>query len=121
METIKEILEILGYSEITDLGINDSVTINAEGVEELTIERVGDTKISVAHYYTQNGDLMRDPEIVFDVDANRGWMAVEYTHDPFTYDSNENGLPEAQRFSIQWNKNLRKQGFVGEARKMAEN
>jgi hypothetical protein len=57
----------------------------------LTIERVGDQGEyelwSLAHYYTQNGDAMRDPEIVFAVPVINGKpfyqfaFPVEWTQD----------------------------------------
>ena len=31
----------------------------------VVVEQVGKNRISIAHYYEQNGDLMADPEIVF--------------------------------------------------------
>ena len=36
----------------------------------------------MAHYYEQNGDLMVDPEIVFDIDSkNKTLTAVSYQQD----------------------------------------
>ena len=37
--------------------------------------------VSVAHYYTQNGDLMRDPEMVFEVGPDGAFHPVSYQQD----------------------------------------
>jgi hypothetical protein len=53
----------------------------------LVIEYVGDgprglPSISVANYYEQNGDAMRDPEMVFEVNPD-AWQTGEWT--PVSY------------------------------------
>mgnify|MGYP006271870529 CR=1 FL=1 len=122
MDTIKEILSTLGYDSALDLDVNEAITLEVEAVLDLTIERIGETQLSVNHSYTQMGDLMYDPEIVFDVDAETGeWTAVEYTVHPHTYQYDENGLESVQRFAdYSWDKNLRHQGFVDAAVRLAE-
>ncbi len=60
----------------------------------VTVERVGDetnTELwSVAHYYTQNGDAMRDPEIVYAVPVVNGSRLFNYAYPvEFTQD----GMP----------------------------
>jgi hypothetical protein len=48
----------------------------------LDIERIAADFISVQHSYTQNGDTMRDPEIVFWVNPATGlWYPCEYRQD----------------------------------------
>ena len=84
--------------------------------------------LSVAHYGEQNGDLMRDPEMCFEVSGRWGrdvslspyyyrndYLGVEqwsrsndgkhYTFDPKLYDQHQN-------FAALWDKNLRDQGFI---------
>lgn len=52
-------------------------------MDNLVIETLAGKMISVAHYYEQEGDLMRDPEVVFYVPRrDTGWYAVEVTMDP---------------------------------------
>ena len=46
--------------------------------DRLVIENIGQNRISVAHYFEQNGDLIADPEIVF-FTCWLGWYAVEIT------------------------------------------
>jgi len=96
------------------LGHNFHLKATVSGFMPLVIEITPDGDISIAHYYEQNGDLMRDPEICLDPIS---WRAVEYTQDnigryqrasPGCYlsrvDSFANGL---------WARNLRAQGFTG--------
>ena len=39
--------------------------VKSSGFMDLVVETIGRNCVSVAHYYTQNGDLIQDPEIVF--------------------------------------------------------
>jgi uncharacterized protein DUF6908 len=50
-------------------------------VEVLPVSPVGVPAVSVAHYGEQNGDLMRDPEIVFAVVSSEAWLPYECTQD----------------------------------------
>ncbi len=62
------------------MGIKDYIKFTSEGFMPLVMEQIG-TLIntpygkaqlySFSHYYEQNGDLMRDPEMVFIVVDNR--------------------------------------------------
>lgn len=57
-----------------------SVKFEMPNYMPLVIERLAlFEEISISHFYIQNGDLMRDPEIVFDAH----WRAVEITQDAF--------------------------------------
>lgn len=50
-------------------------------VEVLAVSPAGVPAVSVAHYGEQNGDLMRDPEIVFAVVSSEAWLPYEITQD----------------------------------------
>jgi hypothetical protein len=82
--------------------------------------------ISVAHYGEQNGDLMRDPEMCFELG-----FAEEPGLDPFHFRNDYIGLEQWSRtfaggqyvrlrhlheqhkqFATQWDNNLRLQGFA---------
>ena len=77
--------------------------------------------VSVAHYYEQNGDLMRDPDIVFWVDADGHAYPISYRQDGLGIDQEaavvENGKwnvkPKMQaditRFANQWMLNVEEQ------------
>ena len=82
--------------------------------------------ISVAHYGEQNGDLMRDPEMCFELASEEGPQL-----DPFYFRNDYIGLEQWSRtfsdgqyvrlrhlhdqhkqFANQWDNNLRLQGFA---------
>lgn len=85
-------------------------------------------KVSVCHYYTQNGDMMRDPEMVYDVKTISELGTIVYPSyfrqdgifgkEQFVFTTDENGkqlykprlLKELKSFSRTWAANLRAQG-----------
>jgi hypothetical protein len=89
---------------------------------------LGEPVISVAHYGEQNGDLMRDPEMCFELTnpLRLGWiMTPSYYRNDYLgveqtsrYRDGDNyvfvrGLYEQhEQFARQWDKNLRTQGFI---------
>lgn len=114
MDAIRDVLAAIGIESVEEMDVNENYTVESEGFEDLVIEKVNDDYLSVMQYYTQRGDMMRDPEIVFDVSGDE-WTAVMYRQDPTIHRRDEDGLPEATAFSEQWSENLRAQGFVGAA------
>ena len=82
--------------------------------------------LSVAHYGEQNGDLMRDPEMCFEIGSSE-----EPLLDPFYFRNDYLGVEQWSRnlvrchyvaltalheqhkqFAIEWDNNLRLQGFL---------
>lgn len=62
-------------------GKNQHRKINVGGgINPLVVEAIGDNHVSFAQYGEQNGDLMRDPEVVFHV-AHGGVFPVYYRND----------------------------------------
>lgn len=102
---------------------------------ELVIEAVGETEplglplLSVAHYREQNDDLMRDPEMCFElIGSDNGVLSF----DPFYWRNDYVGVEQWSRnivasqyvqraalyiqhlrFAATWDDNLRLQGFAG--------
>ncbi|MDR5657668.1 hypothetical protein RH831_10820 [Halodesulfurarchaeum sp. HSR-GB] len=113
MKTIKEILDSLEAESPEELELGEGYTIKADGSMDLTIEKIAEHRLSVAHYFKQRGDLMRDPEIVFDV-SDEDWTPIEFRTDPHTHDYDENGLGINDFLNL-WNRNLRNQRFVKNA------
>ena len=89
---------------------------------------LGSPGISVAHYGEQNGDLMRDPEMCFELTKvplsapslvayywrndylgieqySRSLLGDRYVFHPGLYEQHE-------RFAAAWDRNLRAQGFL---------
>ena len=80
--------------------------------------------ISVAHYYSQNGDSMRDPEMVFEV-LNRKWYPISFQQDggvgffqEAVYETDKKIcirppiVKELTAFSRVWDRNIKEQGFI---------
>jgi hypothetical protein len=109
------------------------IRLEVPGFMRLVIEHIGrgprgGELVSVAHYGEQNGDLMRDPEIVFEV-VSAGWYPISIQQDyvgsfqeaVFT---GQDGkvyvrpalIKDIQVFTRIWDKNLAHQGFLAAAR-----
>jgi hypothetical protein len=115
MQTIKRILDQLGIDSVDEMEINERHTVDGgAGFMDLTIEKVGECRLLVAHYYEQNRDIMADPEIRFRVEDSE-WIPYEYRHDPYTHQLDYDGEVDVRSFITQWNKNLENQGFVKRA------
>lgn len=98
------------------MDVEETYTIENDGYMDLVIEKIGESRLSVAHYYTQYDDLMSDPEIVFEVEDDE-LVPVRYTQHPHVHQYDETGLGRSvQDFCMQWRQNLEKQGFVEAAR-----
>jgi hypothetical protein len=71
-------------------------------------------RAAIGHTYEQNGDLMRDPEIVFELRGD-AVFAVEWRMDPLgVHREFRAGSPagiQTDRFAAQWFRNLKAQGF----------
>jgi hypothetical protein len=93
--------------------------------EPLVIERTGPQRISVAHYYEQNGDLIPDPDVVFYTGQGE-WVPIEIT-DCFghrsvaTVDGDRLSFHPRQQADLAafvnvWARNLKAQGWLTAAR-----
>ena len=89
-----------------------------DGFDDLVLENIGENEYSIAHYYTQNGDRMRDPEITFLMDAEgRSVYLLSYTQDNMgiyyeTSERTEEQIEDLLQFFDQWLMNIRVQGFT---------
>jgi hypothetical protein len=120
MDTIKEIIHIYGFESVDEMTYDDHIKLELDCFDPLVIEKVGPRRVSVAHYYEQNGDLMRSPEIVFKVTDDGNWVAIEYQDDSDGYRRDENGLEDVTAFALStWDDNLREQGFIEAAEQAA--
>ena len=116
------------------LGTDTAVRIRVDGYMPLSIEAIGTSAdgnrlISLCHYGEQNGDLMRDPEMVFELFTHGEASAAE----PLSFQNDYMGLfqevyryddagkkthvktrlkAELKSFARTWFKNLKEQGFV---------
>ena len=114
------------------------IRLEMDGFDRLCIEHVGRGPngyplVSVAHYFEQNGDLMSDPEMTFEVipgdDPKIGWKSGTWYPTSITQSPTggyqeavtvENGrvmvrprlVRELKQFARMWNRNIGFQGWV---------
>jgi hypothetical protein len=81
--------------------------------------------VSIAHYYEQNGDLMRDPDVVFVIGADQHIYPISYRQDGLGIDQEAAYVEDGQwkvktkmqaditEFCNQWMLNIEEQQNVG--------
>ncbi len=93
---------------------NDGTGYEPFSIQRLTDWDNGQCLVSMMHTYEQNGDLMRDPDIVLRVDLKQQTAtAVSYQQDGLgiyrEYPGGSCGQRDTNRFMLEWLKNLRDQ------------
>ncbi len=101
------------------------------GIMPLHVEWTSDDTVSISHTYTQNGDLMYDPEMTFLIDRDKGTLeAASYQQDSLgiyqnVYPEPGQWIPALRRelnsFAQQWLKNISEQGYVKREAIVVEN
>ena len=116
------------------LGPDMAVRIISDGFMPLSVEDIGQTpdglrQVAISHYGEQNGDLMRDPEMVFafqEIDGDPFAEPVSFQNDYMgiyqeVYSYNGEGKRthvhprlknELRSFASMWFRNLKHQGFL---------
>lgn len=138
MKAINKNAQQVFNSLLQQLGNRDYLKLQSEGYMPLSFECIGETSCthgnakmySLMHTFTQNGDMMRDPEMCFfyfdarEKNILKGAYPYSYCLDPLCiYDESaeiSNGeiyvLLHAQRkhaqFANAWLNNIREQGFL---------
>ena len=94
--------------------------LKSDGFEDLVLEAIGGGEYSIAHYYTQNGDAMRDPEITFTIDKrNMSIHPTSFLQDNIglfyeTAQAKPSMVQDLKDFMSQWFSNIAGQGFEPE-------
>jgi len=118
------------------LGNHTAVRLTVNGYMPLSVEDIGQKAegnrlISICHYGEQNGNLMRDPDMVFEVYASPAPATAEplsfrndymgLIQEVYRYDDdgkkthvNTRLKQELTSFARTWFSNLKDQGFLGE-------
>jgi hypothetical protein len=137
---VKNVTKIIehygGYEKLA----NQPISIQVEGFMPLSIEQIGvgprgGVLLSVMHWFEQNGDLMRDPDVVVEVFPQTGtWLALSYRQDSVGLmqevaigsdlsekqkRAGERLARDIQKFLKQWDRNIGEQGFVEAAQKQS--
>jgi len=114
---------------------DEAVRLTVNGYMPLSVEDIGPSGdgnrlISICHYGEQNGDLMRDPDMVFELHSGEGTIFAEpisfrndymgLYQEVYRYDDQgkrTHVLPklkaELKSFARTWFRNLKDQGFFG--------
>ncbi len=142
MKEIEKIMKATGNETKSTFHIK----VENEPYLPLTIEGIGRSPdgrrlVSVCHYQEQNGDLMRNPDVVFLVDEKMkglthgckdGWFPVSIRNDFLgTYresivwdkenmSTDRREMKDIKSFSNVWNRNIKAQGFAVAAEKAAK-
>lgn len=135
MQTVKKIIDLFGGLEALKA---NPLKIEAEGFMPLSVEYIGIglrrlPLVSVMHYYEQNGDLMRDPDMEFEIDQQGEWHPISYRQDSLgmlleaVFQDPDTGkvlvrpklVRELKTFMRTWSRNLAEQGFLDAARQKA--
>lgn len=134
MKNVQRIIDDRGG--LTDLMVHP-IRIENPPYMRLVIEYIGTgprdlPHVSVCHYGEQNGDLMRDPDMTFEIATDGRWLPVSFRNDYVGRDDeaiwkDENGtalcrprlVMELQSFARIWDKNIDRQGFVQAAKAVA--
>jgi hypothetical protein len=135
MKTVQAIIDLFGGLPTLR---NNPIKIEVAGFMPLSIEFIGTGPrdlplLSVMHFYEQQGDLCRDPDMEFEVDPDGKWHPISYRQDSIgtmqeaVLRNTDTGklmvrpklLRDLKRFAKLWSKNLDEQGFLEKAREIA--
>lgn len=94
----KQLLELLGEKEYLKLDNSDGVYM------PLSIQRLGENKVALAHYGELNGDLMADPDMEFEIGEDY-IRPLTYQNDYMGYFSENPDL----EFCKMWLQNIKEQ------------
>ena len=120
---------------LTDLlGSDTAIRLTVNGYMPLSVEHIGQSAegnrlIAISHTGEQNGDLMRDPEMVFEIHTHgmaeplsfrndyMGMMQEVYRYDDSGKKTHVNARLKRDLtfFARTWFKNLKDQGFLSTA------
>lgn len=107
------------FPQIAD-GTYRYMRLESDGFEPLSVERLGGNQISIMHTFTQNGDLMRDPDMVLELDPNEQTiqaLSYELSSMGLYQDVYASGNPNSKlqkdlnSFLSDWLRNIRQQEY----------
>ncbi len=134
MKNVKAIIDTLGG--LSFLGGNP-IVLQVPSFMPLSIEVIGrgprgGILLSVMHWYEQNGDLMRDPDMEIEVMAESGeWLPVSFRQDSFGLIQEAVAVVDGEvrvnakldhdlrEFMELWDRNILEQRFVEAAKALA--
>lgn len=134
MKHVKTIIDTLGGLESL---LDHPISLRVPSFMPLSIEAIGrgprgGLLISVMHFFEQNGDLMRDPDVEIEIEPKTGeWLPVSYRQDSLgllqeavsvedgSLQVDEELVRDLQSFLGDWDRNIGDQGFLEAAKALA--
>jgi len=112
MSSVVAVLKDAGFETLNEIDNGGSISVehDAEYQDDLVISKLSDRQLSVAHTYLQRGDIMHDPELVFQHTGN-DWIITMYRQDPRIRRMDKRGLA-MDEFVSDWDHRLKEQGYV---------
>ena len=124
---MKRVIEALAQKHGIDLSqVEAHLRLDLPHFDRLTIENIGFQRISVAHYFERNGDLVAEPDVVFFTGLDGKWIPIEITQSMTGWTAyvhfddsgtqiervNTRGQADLAAFTQQWAQNLIDQGWL---------
>jgi hypothetical protein len=124
---MKQVIREIAHKHGIDLTqVEAHLRLDMPHFDRLVIENIGFGRISVAHYFEMNGDLVAEPDVVFFTGLEGKWIPIEITQSmtgwtPYVQfdDSgtqiervNTRGQADLAEFTQQWAQNLIDQGWL---------
>ena len=132
MKNVQKIIDLVGG--LAALESRGAIRIENPGYMPLSIDFLGTgprdlPMIAVAHNFVQNGDVMADPDMQFEIDPEGGYHPVNITQSPvgayheavFIGDDGKVYIRPAvvrdlKSFARMWDRNIGAQGFIEAAK-----
>lgn len=117
---LTDLLANLGVESVSEMELGEAYEVDMSDTVfmDLHVEKVRPNRLSIAHYYEQNGDLCPDPDVVFKPVEDR-FVPVEIFRKSVlgaTCELDPDGVTGNSDFLETWAKNLRTQGHVEAAK-----
>lgn len=124
---MQAVITQLAQKHKVDIGaVGARMQLEMAGFDRLCVERTGETRISVAHYFESGGYLIPEPDVLFFIEQSGRWIPIEITQsmtglqqyaqlsdDGMQFVAyNQKRQAALARFCEQWAKNLREQGWL---------
>lgn len=132
VKNVQAIIDLFGGLERLK---DNPISLRVPGFMPLSIEIVGKGPrggplLSIMHHYEQNGDLMRDPDLVVElIPPVNWWLPVSFRQDNLgifqeavlldgdRLITHSRIVDSLKAFMAEWDRNIGEQGFVEEARR----
>lgn len=79
--TLDSLVEGLADPTCSDAPSSRMLGKRSDSEMPLSVERLGSHRYSLTHYYEQNGDMMRDPDVEFHRDEYGRWFPLSFQQD----------------------------------------